>query len=198
MPINVPILSVIDLHATAGHSERRVEGTAISGCSSVGRASRCQRDCRGFESHQPLFDRRGAALSQPRRAGPRRTSSSFIRGCSSVGRALRSQCRGREFESPQLHFGKTLYFPLLGIIGSSPARFEEDSVGGGPPLQPVARRLHRVTSGDQRNTNPADSSDPKPASAKSFCGSHMSPCCPLYASACAGENVTAICHSRIS
>ena len=25
------------------------------GCSSVGRASRCQRDCRGFESHQPLF-----------------------------------------------------------------------------------------------------------------------------------------------
>ena len=24
------------------------------GCSSVGRASRCQRDCRGFESHQPL------------------------------------------------------------------------------------------------------------------------------------------------
>ncbi len=25
------------------------------GCSSVGRAPRCQRGCRGFESHHPLF-----------------------------------------------------------------------------------------------------------------------------------------------
>ena len=25
------------------------------GCSSVARASRCQRECRGFESHHPLF-----------------------------------------------------------------------------------------------------------------------------------------------
>ncbi len=31
-------------------SGRRV----LCGCSSVGRASRCQRDCRGFESLQPL------------------------------------------------------------------------------------------------------------------------------------------------
>src|SRR5690606_22146690 len=28
---------------------------AKSGCSSVGRAQRCQRCCRGFESHHPLF-----------------------------------------------------------------------------------------------------------------------------------------------
>ena len=39
------------------------EDIEIRGCSSVGRASRCQRDCRRFESVHPLFDNGWQQLS---------------------------------------------------------------------------------------------------------------------------------------
>ena len=47
------------------------------GCSSVGRAQRCQRCCRGFESHHPLFLHFSASLqSSSVRWSKRRTSMS--------------------------------------------------------------------------------------------------------------------------
>ena len=42
-------------HTPAWMTSGKTLGNLARGCSSVGRAQRCQRCCRGFESHHPLF-----------------------------------------------------------------------------------------------------------------------------------------------
>ena len=44
-------LGVPKKHLSQNHCKMAIP----CGCSSVGRAQRCQRCCRGFESHHPLF-----------------------------------------------------------------------------------------------------------------------------------------------
>ena len=103
-------VKVLPVAKNAWRSEKR-------GCGSVGRASPCQGEGRGFESRHPLgrlAQRERASLTRKRslvrsqyrprsswsqdwRAVPGRTSGS--RGCGSVGRASPCQGEGRGFES---------------------------------------------------------------------------------------------------